>query len=49
MGAITAMLGVTLNLILGLSRVVLAMGRRADMPGLFANVDASGSPSLAVI
>ena len=48
-GAITAMLGVALNLILGLSRVVLAMGRRADMPGVFANVDASGSPNLAVI
>jgi APA family basic amino acid/polyamine antiporter len=29
-GAITAMLGVTLNLILGLSRVLLAMGRRGD-------------------
>jgi APA family basic amino acid/polyamine antiporter len=48
-GAITAMLGVALNLILGLSRVVLAMGRRADMPGVFADVDASGSPNLAVI
>jgi basic amino acid/polyamine antiporter, APA family len=48
-GAITAMLGVALNLILGLSRVVLAMGRRADMPGLFAKVDASGSPRVAVI
>lgn len=48
-GAITAMLGVALNLILGLSRVVLAMGRRADMPSLFARVDASGSPSVAVI
>jgi APA family basic amino acid/polyamine antiporter len=48
-GAITAMLGVALNLILGLSRVVLAMGRRADMPGLFAKIDASGSPSAAVI
>ena len=33
-GAITAMLGVALNLILALSRVVLAMGRRADMPGV---------------
>ncbi len=31
-GAMTAMLGVLLNLILGLSRVVLAMGRRGDMP-----------------
>src|SRR5690606_24150676 len=31
-GAMTAMLGVLLNLILGLSRVVLAMGRRGDLP-----------------
>jgi basic amino acid/polyamine antiporter, APA family len=31
-GAMTAMLGVLLNLLLGLSRVVLAMGRRGDMP-----------------
>jgi len=33
LGAIAAMLGVLLNLILGLSRVLLAMGRRRDMPG----------------
>jgi len=47
-GAITAMLGVLLNLILGLSRVVLAMGRRGDLPGLFASIDAStGVPSAA--
>ena len=31
-GAITAMFGVLLNLMLGLSRVLLAMGRRGDMP-----------------
>jgi APA family basic amino acid/polyamine antiporter len=31
-GAMTAMLGVLLNLVLGLSRVLLAMGRRGDMP-----------------
>lgn len=31
-GAMTAMLGVLLNLLLGLSRVLLAMGRRGDMP-----------------
>jgi APA family basic amino acid/polyamine antiporter len=47
--AITAMLGVALNLILGLSRVVLAMGRRGDMPSVFARVDESGSPRAAVI
>ena len=48
-GGITAMLGVALNLILGLSRVVLAMGRRGDMPTVFATVDESGSPRAAVI
>jgi APA family basic amino acid/polyamine antiporter len=48
-GAITAMLGVLLNLILGLSRMLLAMGRRRDMPGLFASVTNSGSPVVAVI
>ena len=44
------MLAVLLNLILGLSRVVLAMGRKGDMPPLFAQVRADGgSPSAAVI
>jgi basic amino acid/polyamine antiporter, APA family len=38
-GAITAMLGVLLNLILGLSRVVLAMGRRSDLPRRFAQLN----------
>jgi basic amino acid/polyamine antiporter, APA family len=37
-GAMTAMLGVLLNLLLGLSRVVLAMGRRGDMPQFTANL-----------
>jgi APA family basic amino acid/polyamine antiporter len=40
-GAITAMLGVLLNLLLGLSRVMLAMGRRQDMPAAASNVRAS--------
>ncbi|MCL4215846.1 MAG: amino acid permease [Candidatus Hydrogenedentes bacterium] len=48
-GAITAMLGVLLNLILGLSRVLLAMGRRGDVPTLFARLDASRTtPYVAV-
>ncbi|MDI9818545.1 MULTISPECIES: APC family permease [unclassified Legionella] len=38
LGACTAMLGVLLNLILGLSRMVLAMGRQQDLPELFAMV-----------
>ena len=49
-GAITAMLGVLLNLVLGLSRVLLAMGRRADVPRVFARVDAAGTtPGPAVL
>jgi APA family basic amino acid/polyamine antiporter len=40
-GAMTAMLGVILNLLLGLSRVTLAMGRRGDMPSLFSNITVS--------
>lgn len=48
-GAITAMLGVLLNLILGLSRVLLAMGRRHDMPSATARVNTNNStPYVAV-
>lgn len=50
LGAVTAMLGVLLNLILGLSRVWLAMGRRRDMPMALARLDAAGrTPYIAVI
>jgi len=49
-GAITAMLGVLLNLIIGLSRVVLAMGRQGDLPPLFARLSREGAaPAAAVI
>lgn len=48
-GALTAMLGVLLNLVLGLSRIVLAMGRRGDLPATFAHVDARGVPGPAVL
>ncbi len=49
-GAMTAMLGVLLNLILGLSRVLLAMGRRGDMPVATARLDrAQVTPYAAVI
>lgn len=41
-GACTAMLGVLLNLILGLSRVVLAMGRKGDLPQIFCYVSKRG-------
>lgn len=49
-GAITAMLGVLLNLILGLSRILLAMGRRSDAPRVFAKLSAHGTtPTPAVV
>lgn len=49
-GAVTAMLGVLLNLILGLSRVLLAMGRRQDMPKATARLNEAGTtPTVAVI
>ena len=48
-GAITAMLGVLLNLVLGLSRVLLAMGRRGDMPPATARINPAGTtPTVAV-
>jgi len=48
--AITAMLGVLLNLILGLSRVLLAMARRKDVPNVLSNIHPkSKSPVSAVI
>lgn len=49
-GAITAMLGVLLNLVLGLSRVLLAMGRRGDAPSLFGRLnEAATSPIWATL
>ncbi|TVP55987.1 MAG: APC family permease [Gemmatimonadales bacterium] len=48
--AVTAMLGVLLNLILGLSRVALAMGRRSDLPPGLARVHSdSGTPRVATL
>ncbi len=49
-GAVTAMLGVLLNLVLGLSRVLLAMGRRGDVPTVLGTIhQASGIPRFATI
>lgn len=48
-GAITALLGVLLNLILGLSRVLLAMARRSDMPSVFARLNAQTTPAAAIV
>ncbi len=50
LAAVTAMVGVLLNLILGLSRVMLAMGRRRDLPFWVAQVDPTrASPRRAVV
>ena len=44
------MLGVLLNLILGLSRLLLAMGRRLDMPRVLAQLNPYGTtPCVAVV
>lgn len=49
-GAITATLSVLLSIILGLSRLLLAMGRRGDMPKLIAQLNPAGTtPYWAVI
>jgi APA family basic amino acid/polyamine antiporter len=49
LGAMTAMLGVLLNLILGLSRVVLAMGRRGDMPSFLGRLNESRTTPYAAV
>ena len=49
-GATIAMISVLLNLVLGLSRVVLAMGRRKDLPEATANIrESTGVPVIATI
>ncbi|MHC4879356.1 MAG: APC family permease [Planctomycetota bacterium] len=49
-GAATAMLGVLLNLILGLSRVALAMARRSDLPHPLAHLtESDASPRNAIL
>lgn len=48
-GACTAMLGVLLNLILGLSRIVLAMGRQQDLPDMFAFVSSQHRTPVAAV
>jgi APA family basic amino acid/polyamine antiporter len=47
--AISAMLGVMINLVLGLSRVWLAMGRRGDMPLSMSRLDRSSQPRTAIL
>ena len=48
-GAWVALLGVVLNLLLGLSRMLLAMSRRNDMPKVFDQLDAAQNPRNAII
>ena len=49
LGAVTAMLGVLLNLILGLSRVLLAMGRRGDMPRATGRLNAARTTPVTAV
>ncbi|WP_460192553.1 APC family permease [Thermosynechococcus sp. FA-CM-4201] len=49
LGAIAAMVGILLNLLLGLSRVVLAMARRRDLPASLAQIPAQGKQPVAAI
>jgi basic amino acid/polyamine antiporter, APA family len=49
-GALTAMLGVILSQVLGLSRMVFAMARRGDLPAVFSHVHLKhGTPDRAVL
>lgn len=47
--AVAAMAGVLLNLVLGLSRVLLAMARRGDAPGALSRIDAARSSPVASV
>ena len=47
--AVAAMAGVLLNLVLGLSRVLLAMARRGDAPATLARVDEHRSSPVAAV
>lgn len=47
--AITAMLGVLLNLLLGLSRVLLGMARRKDVPEFLATINPKSQSPVAAV
>lgn len=50
LGASTAMLGVLLSQILGISRMLLAMGRRNDLPRFFEKIDGKTSvPNAGIV
>lgn len=46
-GGVIAMSGVVLNLVLGVSRVILAMARRGDLPAKLANVSSNSKSAPA--
>ncbi len=48
-GAMTAMIAVLLNLLLGLSRVMLAMGRRGHLPKALGRVDQQGQTPITAV
>ena len=49
-GAVTSMLSILLTTVLGVSRLLLAMARRGDMPNFFTKLNSAGTtPDLAVI
>jgi basic amino acid/polyamine antiporter, APA family len=48
-GGVTAMLGVILSQLLGLSRMGFAMARRQDLPSLLGQVNTHGVPGRAVL
>jgi APA family basic amino acid/polyamine antiporter len=48
-GAGTALLGVLLSQILGISRMMFAMARRHDLPARLATVNEKGTPLVAVV
>jgi len=47
--AVAAMAGVLLNLVLGLSRVLLAMARRKDAPGFLSRIEAERASPVAAV
>lgn len=49
LAAVSAMAGVLLNLLLGLSRVAFAMGREGDLPAIFGKLDKRHEPFLATL
>ena len=49
LGAMVAMLGVLLNLILGLSRVLFAMGQNNEMPSFVGKLSPQSNPNLAIL